>query len=69
VLSAIFVARGRSIAVINGTRLGVGDSIGEVQVLEILPAAVHVLTPDGPRELRLALVPVKKERRNEEPAR
>jgi len=55
-LSSTLIARDRRSAVINGRRVGVGDSVDGARVIEILPAQVR-LQHQG-RQLTLQLLPV-----------
>ncbi len=52
-LSAIFRVGTRSVAVINGEHVAVGDAIGDSTVKEISASTVRVSGPDGSRTLRL----------------
>ena len=52
-LTTILTARGRTIAVINGRRVQVGDVVNGAEVAAIHADRVLVRGPDGPLELRL----------------
>ena len=46
-LSAVLFSKGRRIAVVNDTRVRIGDQIGDARVLEIEPTAVRLQLADS----------------------
>ena len=55
-LTSTYIARDRRLAVINGTRVKVGDLVGAAKVTEILPTQVHLTM--GQKRLVVKLLPV-----------
>jgi hypothetical protein len=53
-LRAVWIGRGRRVALINGRAVAVGESVDGAQVLSIEPGRARIRTSDGERELVLA---------------
>ncbi len=50
-LQGVLTAKGRTTALVDGTAVAVGESIGDGRVAEIAPTGVRVTTPHGDRWL------------------
>lgn len=53
VLNSVLVSKQRQVAVINGTPLKIGDSIGDYKVVAIAPDRVRIKGTEGPITLLL----------------
>lgn len=58
-LTSILVSPGRQVAIVNGSRVEVGDDVSGASIIEILPHAVRLESGEEEIELRILGKPVK----------